>query len=536
MPGVTEQVTRDGTAPDEPDEIGSAAVARTLPRVDLVGRVRDELAARWPAWQDHLPIVTVVGLYVWYFTRMSMDVHRGLGTSGYDFGLYDQGLWLLSRFKAPYVTIMGRNLMGDHTSFILVLLVPLYWIAPGAWILLFSQAAAIGSGAFVVYALARRKIGGVALPTLLGALYLGHPALSWTNMEQFHPDAYLGLLVPLAIYAAVCRRTRLFVVAAALCLLVKEDAAFIVLPLGLWVAWRRDRRLGLWMAGAAFAYALFATQFVLRSLIGRPTLNSWRIPFGGPRGTLRAVVDRPGEVFDYLKADHRPFYVWQMLLPYLPGFVWAPDIAAISTLVLASNVVSTFVYQHLIQYHYSLAIVPALAMASVVGVARLAGRRRVVVVALVTVLTAWSAHLWSVLPGSRNVYAHWPATFPVPVEVRELAKYLPPDAVVSATHNFVPQIDRRERIYQFPTPFSARLWGVYDREGQQLPFVDDIEYVFITNDLLDLQPIWDRFKDRYEPLVQGRYATIYVRKGLPHVPVAPPGVTIDTPQPTASTP
>ena len=36
----------------------------------------------------------------------------------------------MSRFHAPFVTLMGRNLFGDHTSFILVLLVPFYWLVP----------------------------------------------------------------------------------------------------------------------------------------------------------------------------------------------------------------------------------------------------------------------------------------------------------------------------------------------------------------------------------------------------------------------
>jgi uncharacterized membrane protein len=52
----------------------------------------------------------------------------------------------MSRFKTPFVTLMGRNLMGDHTSFILVLLVPLYWFAPGVGVLLFSQSAVIDPG------------------------------------------------------------------------------------------------------------------------------------------------------------------------------------------------------------------------------------------------------------------------------------------------------------------------------------------------------------------------------------------------------
>ena len=68
-------------------------------------------------------------------TRLQWDIHRGLGTSSFDVGLYDQGIWLLSRFEAPFVTLMGRNLFGDHASFILILLVPFYWIWPAAGVL-----------------------------------------------------------------------------------------------------------------------------------------------------------------------------------------------------------------------------------------------------------------------------------------------------------------------------------------------------------------------------------------------------------------
>ena len=73
-------------------------------------------------------------------TRLQWDIHRGLGTASYDVGLYDQGIWLLSRFEAPFVTLMGRNLMGDHASLILFFVVPLYWLIPGTETLLALQA------------------------------------------------------------------------------------------------------------------------------------------------------------------------------------------------------------------------------------------------------------------------------------------------------------------------------------------------------------------------------------------------------------
>jgi uncharacterized membrane protein len=97
--------------------------------------------------------------WTWYFSARSLDIHHALGTSSYDSALYDQGMWLLSRFEAPFVTLMGRNLFGDHSSFVLLALVPLYWIAPGAWIMFTAQSAAIAAGAIPVFLYGRKRLG-----------------------------------------------------------------------------------------------------------------------------------------------------------------------------------------------------------------------------------------------------------------------------------------------------------------------------------------------------------------------------------------
>ena len=80
--------------------------------------VATALIRRMSVW--HWALAAAITWYTIHFTRFTLDIHHGLGTSNYDLGLYDQGIWLMSRFKAPFVTLMGRNLMGDHSSFILV--------------------------------------------------------------------------------------------------------------------------------------------------------------------------------------------------------------------------------------------------------------------------------------------------------------------------------------------------------------------------------------------------------------------------------
>ena len=263
---------------------------------------------------------------------------------------------------------MGRNLFGDHTSFVLLLLVPLYWIAPGAWIMFTAQSAAIAAGAIPVFLYGRRRLGSEWLALIGAGTYLLHPAVGWTNLENFHPDAFLGVFVGFAIYGALERKWRIYAVFVILSLLVKEDVSLVVVPLGIWVAIRRDRRIGLVTVFGSIAFMAVAMLLVMRSLIGVPTRNGWRIPFGGPWGLVDTTVTNPTALVRHLRDDGRPWYLVQMTAPFAWLFVRLPDVAMISALVLFTNVLSTFWYQYQIDYHYSLVAVPALAIGTLYAI------------------------------------------------------------------------------------------------------------------------------------------------------------------------
>ena len=184
------------------------------------------------------------------------------------------------------------------------------------------------------------------------------------------------MFVGFAIYAALESKWRLYVVFVVLSLLVKEDASLVLVPLGIWVAIKRDRRIGLITIGGSIAFMLVAMYVVMRNLIGVPTRNGWRIPFGGPRGVIDTAITNPTDLVDHLTSEDRPWYLWQMTAPFAWLFLRLPSVAAISALVLFTNVLSTFWYQHQIEYHYSLVAVPALAIGTVYALG--AVRERVV--------------------------------------------------------------------------------------------------------------------------------------------------------------
>ena len=473
-----------------------------------------EVVQRITLWQWAL--IAAIAAYTSYFTNVTLDVHHGLGTSSYDFGLYDQGVWLMSRFHAPFVTLMGRNLMGDHTSFILVFVVPIYWVFPSAGALFFTQSLAIALGSVPVYLLGRRLLKNDGFAVLLAVCYLLHPAVAWTNRENFHPDSYIAPLIGMAIYAAIQKRWRLYVVFVVLSLLVKEDASLVLVPLGIWVALKRDKKIGLITITACLSYMLLAMFVVMKSLIGVPTRNGWRIPFGGPGGVIKTALTRPMDLVRHYWSDNRPFYFWQMTFPFALAFAWEPSVALISLVVLATNMLSTFWYQYQIQYHYALVAVPAMAMGTVWAISKVKDRWRPVAVALVVCTSLWSAWAWGAVPFSRDLPYSWPPSHPVAVDARDIISTIPSDAVVSAQYSVTAHIDRRKEIYMFPTPFSAELYGADDSLAyQRLPAADRVEFVVLPATLEpDDQAVWDRESSAFTLVRQNTWWRLFQRTSM----------------------
>lgn len=456
-------------------------------------------AAVWCTWMS------------WQLLRM----HAGLGTFSYDVGLYDQGLWLLSRFEAPYVTLMGRNLFGDHTSFILLPLVPLYWFVPGTATLLVVQSVVVAAGTVPVFLFARRVLGSDAFAYGFSVAWLAHPAVIGAGLENFHPDSFHALAVPLAVWAASERRWRPYVLGVAMSLLVKEDAFLVVVPIGTWVALTVDRRKGLWTMLAGFVAPVVAMYGVMQPLIGVPTRNAWRIPFGGVGGFLRTTVTDPGAVISHLVDSDRLIYVWQMGAPLLGLFLLSAGLAAVAVPVVALNVVSTYWYQHNVDYHYSVVVVPVLVMAAAAGAARMDLRRRrvasvAVALASIAASVAWSPHNLSVEPMRLTSPDN-----PVVVAGLDILRELPDDAVASLYDPLVPHAAHRRQVYFFPNPFRAHLHGPDSTlEGTRLPAAAEVTHVLLPKAMSpESTAIWETERQRFAVLSENQYWILWIRKG-----------------------
>ena len=472
----------------------------------LVVRVRT--LSRWHAIAASL----TVAYTVWLAVRTTRD-HFGLGTSAYDFGLYDQGIWLLSQGKAPFVTLMGRNLFGDHTSFILLPLVPLYWVIGSTGLLFVVQAVVLGLGALPVWKTARILLGSLPMSCVAVVAYLLHPALTYTGMENFHPDSALAPLIAWAIYAALAYRWAQYAGAVVLILLVKEDTALFVMALGTWVALRRDRRIGLATLFGSLWVAIIFMFAVMRGIVGVPYRNEWRLPFGGFGGLIKTSLTRPDKLIRHLVSGERPLYLLQLLAPVGFMALLRPEIALLGTLPLLSNLVSTFWYQSQIEYHYAVQFVPILVIGAMYGISRMAEHLRTWLASVVLVASLVCAYVWTPLPLMRTEMPRWSPSHPAVAAAHEAINKIPPDAAVSAYHTLTAHMARREQVYVFPVPYRRVLYGpnVFAK-GDRLPFADDVRYVILPRQLEGEAAIdWQNEQFFFDVVFGNDYWTVYER-------------------------
>jgi uncharacterized membrane protein len=419
-----------------------------------------------------IPLVTVIAILSVLAIRwigLVLGNHAGLGTTGFDYGLYDQALWLLSQGKAPFVTIMGRNLFGDHTSYILLPFVPLFRLGLDGRVLLIAQAISLAFVGLPIFLLARDRLKKPAVAAALGIVASLHPALGWTNFEQFHPDSFIPLPLAFAVLFASRQQWRRTAIMLVLVALVKEDTVLLTLPLGIFIAWRWNYKRGAQIAMMALG-AVIASLVSLRVINGVGSLNGWRIPFGGVSGFIKQSFKQPGDVAQHFLSERRPWYIWQMLSPTALTLFLAPE-GLLPLLALLANIVSTFYYQYQIQYHYAGPVVALIWAASIFGLASLKNeKRRNFACALTICVGVWTAYLWGPTPGISRKPAVLASAkgFPGRFALRAAVDTIPKDAVVAVHYAYVPAFGHRSEVYQFPTPFRAIYWGTLKTEGTRL--------------------------------------------------------------------
>lgn len=203
------------------------------------------------------------------YSSLAIVMWRSYYSPSWDLGIFTQMLSQYAAGNAPIVDIKGPgfNLLGDHFHPILIVLTPLFWIAPSGLTLMLAQAVLFAASVWPVVSLAFERL------TTRGAWLLALSyVLSWGLLNAVHSQFHeIAFAVPFLAFGLVwwIRGKRIpAIIAIALLVFVKEDLGMTVAAFGV-VIWLRDRSetklalsLIVWGVGwLAYAVLLFLPLF-----------------------------------------------------------------------------------------------------------------------------------------------------------------------------------------------------------------------------------------------------------------------------------
>jgi len=295
--------------------------------------------------------------------------HLLFQSAGWDLGIFDQGLYLLSQGHPPYSTLRDIHLLGDHAAWILYPIALLYKLYPSVYWLLAIQALALALGTLPTFALARQAHLSSQQAITLVLVYLLYPLVFNVNLFDFHPEVIAVPLLLTAVWAARARRFAIFLLCVALTLGCKEVLGLTVAALGLWLLlWEGRQRYGLLAIGLGTLWFGVSTQVIIPAFSG---LQPAGVRLYGYLGDSMSEVMvnlwlKPHLVLGQLFSLGTLEYLALLLGPIAWGIsrpAWVALFPALPTLLL--NLLSIETQQRNLTQHYSVPILPFLILAGI---------------------------------------------------------------------------------------------------------------------------------------------------------------------------
>ena len=479
-------------------------------------------SVRWKLTSGFTICLVATTVYVLAFFWLQIRLYEGFHMGTRDLVLFDQALYNTLRgdfFQKTYQWESGdifalppdssqqdalrvNSLFSEHLYSIMMVVLPIYALFPGAYTLFFLQALGAGVGGITVFLLARHVLQHEGAALSFSLAYLLHPSLQWSTLGYFyfgfHPDNFFPPLFLTALLVMLKGRCRWAVGLFILSLTVVETYALAVAAFALCMfVVQKDRQQRVTWAiivGLATIWLVVATQLIIPQFRGGGT--PWY--FAAADG-LGKVIREPAkfglEVFEALGRCILYLFVPLLLLP-LAG--WPIFLAAVPNALvnLAALAVGYHIPSDPRAWHIN-ALLPIVFISAIFGLPKIVGRLkapsgqrseqrlwRVLPIALIC--AALASNYWlgplpfgQAVPPARFAYDEARAN-----SIRKAAALIPDDASLSAASFAGSHFTQRPILHIAP-----RFW-------------ESTDYV-----LVDLNPRWDGVRDGDMPSILAELET-----------------------------
>ena len=238
----------------------------------------------------------VIAVFI-IFTALGVARHLSLSSGTWDLGVFDQAIWNTAQGDILFSSIKNNiNLLGDHFEPILLFIAPLYKFWPSAYVLVILQSLLLASAIIPLYLIARYRLKERLVIFAFVISYILSRPLRGVGLSDFHPECFILPLLFWAYYFLITRKNALLFLALIFLLLCKEDTAFLISGLSIFVFFFQKRiKLGLSL------FILGIVMWVLITKIIIPHFNPLhqydymnRLPFGSTyKDNIKAIINNP---------------------------------------------------------------------------------------------------------------------------------------------------------------------------------------------------------------------------------------------------
>lgn len=404
-----------------------------------------------------LPLV-IIAVATALYSSLSILRHRHFSSGAFDLGIFDQIIWLYSRFEPPYITmranLLNEHALGDHFHPILVSLVPLYWLTGSVESLLVIQGFLFALAVLPIFLFAEKRLGRWPA-SLIALAYTIFWGVQQAVEFDFHEVAFAVPVVAFAIYFMDEKRWGLYFLCAALLLLTKENLSVTVAFFGIYLISQREFRRGLISLFMGLVWLLLVMGLFMPYFRGGGAYHYWTYIQFGPDfySSIKTIVRNPLLIIEVLfspAAKLRSY--WYTFYPFL-CLCFVSPLFIVMIPLLAERFLSGQPNYWSMNYHYSAVIAPVLAMASADGLARLirligAERLRSALgIACGSIILLLNLHLLPRQPLWNLTDAGYWRLSQSDHTGRRAIGLIPPEASVAAQAPIVPHLSHRRHIF-----------------------------------------------------------------------------------------
>jgi uncharacterized membrane protein len=309
-------------------------------------------------------IAAAVATIVFIVAGLLVSLHRywQYEVFYYNFGVFDQAIWRISRFQPPiieHLLVGGRISLADHFDLSILLLAPVFWLTDKSEALLVVQALFAGLAGFVIY-----KIGIEILKDKFQAFgislcYFFFVGIQNAVITDFHELTIMSFPITLVFLAIVKKRIKLFWLFFLLTLGFKEVTFLLGIGIAIFIYFYNKQ----WKK-----HTIAAT--IISILWGYLTINIL-IPYFSDGVYLHrpdlpdSVMGKVMAMFDHPSKRETVFYS-------LLNFGFLPVFAPSMWFVILQDYILRFIPLHVLTrwtlgLHYNAQVAPLLAIGTIFG-------------------------------------------------------------------------------------------------------------------------------------------------------------------------